>query len=193
VIPLPGASSAYLCVVADGQGGQAGGACAAAIACHTCLKTASSFRVDQLLSPRTWPAILRQSDETVAIARDAGFTTLIALCLTENAICGASSGDSAILLLNAGQPPHTLTERQVKNPPVGSRGAVFMPFASQLVKPWTLLAMTDGVWKYVGWESVLAVVATEKGRSIIEKLREKALLQRTRLLQDDFTLAVFQG
>ena len=91
----------YLCAVADGQGGQPGAALAAAIACQSCLEGASSFRLDRLLSPLTWPVILWQSDEAVAAAANAGFTTLIGFCLTEDALCGGSSGDSAVLLLRA--------------------------------------------------------------------------------------------
>jgi serine/threonine protein phosphatase PrpC len=123
VSPVVGVPCGYLCAVADGQGGQAGAALAASIACQSCLEFASSFRLDRLLSPLTWPVILRQSDEAVAAAANAGFTTLIGFCLTEDALCGGSSGDSAVLLLSAGQSPRILTDRQVKNPPVGSGGA----------------------------------------------------------------------
>jgi hypothetical protein len=70
---------------------------------------------------------------------------------------------------------------------------MFVPFASSLIRPWTVLAMSDGVWKYSGWESVLNAASEGTGETIIQKLREKAVLQRTRSLQDDFTLVVFQG
>lgn len=186
-------SSGFVCAVADGQGGQAGAALAAAIACQTCIEKASSFPLDQLLSPLTWTTILRQSDAAVTAAENAGYTTLIGFCLAENAICGGSSGDSAVLLRGAGQRPRILTEGQAKNPPVGSGGAVFVPFASPLVSPWTVLAMTDGVWKYAGWESVLAASAEGAAEAILHKLRANAALQRTGCLQDDFTLAIFQG
>ncbi len=193
VIPLPGESSAYLCAVADGQGGQAGAALAAAVACQSCLDRASSFRLDQLLSASVWPTILRHADEAVADAEGAGYTTLIAFCLTETMLSGGSSGDSAVLLRNAGQRPCVLTERQMKNPPVGSRGAVFVPFAARLIHPWTVLAMTDGVWKYGGWDNILAVSSEGGGEAIVHALREKAILLRTGQLQDDFSLVVFQG
>jgi hypothetical protein len=129
----------------------------------------------------------------VADAEKAGFTTLIGFCLTENALCGASSGDSAVALLNAGEPPRILTKHQMKNPPVGSRGAIFVPFSVRLVHPWTVLAMTDGVWKYAGWDTIFAVSSEGAGEAILQKVREKAALPRTGQLQDDFTLVVFQG
>lgn len=186
-------SAGYVCAVADGQGGQAGAARAAAVACQSCLDRISSFGVRQLLSPSTWPDILRNADKDVADADEAGYTTLIAFCLTETMLCGASSGDSAVAVLNAGQPPRILTKHQMKNPPIGSRGATFVPFSLRLVHPWTVLAMTDGVWKYTGWDSIFAVASEGNGEAILHKLREKAALPRTGALQDDFTLVVFQG
>lgn len=190
---IPGPSPRYVCTVADGQGGQAGAARAASIACQSCLERISSFRALQLLSPSTWTDILRKADKAVADVEEAGYTTLVAFCLTEAMLCGASSGDSAAAVLNAGQPPCILTKHQMKNPPVGSRGAIFVPFSLRLVHPWTVLATTDGVWKYVGWDSIFAVASEGDGETIIRKLREKAALPRTGALQDDFTLVVFQG
>jgi hypothetical protein len=108
-------------------------------------------------------------------------------------LCGGSSGDSAVVVQNAGQTPHILTKHQKKNPPVGSRGADFVPFSLSLVHPWTVLAMTDGVWKYAGWDSIFAALSEGKGENIIRTLREKAAMSRTGQLQDDFTLVVFQG
>jgi hypothetical protein len=193
VIPLPGVPCAYLCAVADGQGGQTGGARAATLACHASMETATSLRLDQLLSLLTWPAMLRRCDEAVAKAPDAGYTTLITFCLTETELCGASSGDSAVLLLNAGEPPLLLTQRQFKDPPVGCGTAVFVPFASRLVSPWTVLAMTDGVWKYAGWPTIIAAAGNDTGEAIIQQVRAKAVLPGSGQLQDDFTLAIFQG
>jgi hypothetical protein len=190
---VAGSSACYVCAVADGQGGQAGAALAAAIACQSCLERISSFRIDQLLSLSVWPRLLQDVDKTVADAAEAGYTTLIAFCLTETMLCGASSGDSAVAVLNAEQPPCILTRHQRKNPPVGSRGAEFAPFSLGLVHPWAVLAMTDGVWKYAGWDSIFAAASEGTGETIIHKLREKSALPRTGGLQDDFTLVIFQG
>jgi hypothetical protein len=97
------------------------------------------------------------------------------------------------VLLNPGQPAHILTGHQVKNPPVGSRGAVFVEFAAPLAPPWKVLVMTDGVWKYAGWEEVLRIVAAEQGQCILSALQERARLARTGGLPDDFTAVLFQG
>ena len=52
-----------------------------------------------------------------------------------------------------------LTRHQFKDPPVGSGEASFVPFTARLASPWTVLALTDGVWKYAGWDHVLQVAA----------------------------------
>jgi hypothetical protein len=190
---IPSSSPCYLCTVADGQGGQEGAALAATIACQICLEKAATLQIHQLLSPSAWTLLLKGADKAVADAEGAGYTTLIAFCLTEIMLCGGSSGDSAVVVRNAGQTPHILTMHQMKNPPVGSRGAVFVPFSLHLVHPWTVLTMTDGVWKYAGWDSIFAALSEGTGEAILHTLREKASLPRTGQLQDDFTLVVFQG
>jgi hypothetical protein len=191
--PLAAGPECYLCAVADGQGGRSGAALAAATACKACLNSASAFSLKQLLCPAAWPDLLRAADEAVAKTEGAGYTTSIAFCVTESAVCGGSNGDSAALVLNPRQAPSILTQYQEKNPPLGSGVAEFVPFASRLVGPWTVLAMTDGVWKYAGWESVLAAAAEASGEAIIHRLRAKASLHRSGGLQDDFTLAILQG
>jgi hypothetical protein len=183
----------YLCAVADGQGGQSGAALASGTACKACLDIASSCSREKLLSPSTWPGILQAADKAVADCAGAGYTTLVAFGLTEKMVCGSSSGDSAAVVVNPGLGPDILTDNQVKNPPVGSGAAVFEPFGLCLFSPWTLLALTDGVWKYAGWDSVIAAATRSTGDAILRTLRQKAALRRTGGLQDDFTLVVFQG
>lgn len=184
---------AYLGVLADGQGGQAGGARAATVACRSCVERAASFSFDQLLSPLTWPTLLRHSDEAVTSDPEAGYSTLVGFCLTETTLCGASSGDSALLVRNAGKPPMILTAHQFKNPPVGCGAAVFVPFVLRLIAPWMVLAMTDGVWKYAGWETLFAAVANDNAEAILRSIHTRCVLPASGKLQDDFTLVIFQS
>src|SRR5438094_669762 len=118
----PFAHDCWLCFVADGQGGQAGGGPAAELACRTALAVALVCRPERLIEPSTWPGILRQADAAVAADPAAGFTTLVGLCVYRGRVVGASSGDSAALL-SSGDDARELTAGQQKNPPVGSGAA----------------------------------------------------------------------
>jgi hypothetical protein len=193
VQPHPRDPGCWLCAVADGQGGRAGGAAAAREACRLCVEAASALAPERLFLPSTWTKLLCAVDAGVARHAGAGFTTLVAFCLNETAVCGASCGDSAALLLGAGHPEVILTRHQQRNPPVGSGGAVFVPFGARLTMPWRVLAVTDGVWKYAGWENVMACASQQAGAEVIQAIRGRAALPGSGGLQDDFTVVLFQA
>jgi hypothetical protein len=191
VQPHPADPNCLLCVIADGQGGQAGGGPAARLACRTCIELAAATPLYRLWSADTWTKILADVDRAVCADSVAGFTTLIGLCVVEGRVRGASVGDSAVLLKCAGRPVQILTDKQVKNPAVGWGTAVAVGFGADLVAPWTLLVMTDGVWKYAGWEKLRACAESGTGPEILDTLRAAVRL-RSGAFQDDFTLVVVQ-
>lgn len=156
------------------------------------MEVAVAFPADKLWQPAAWGQILRTADREVRENPAAGFTTLVAFCLNKEILCGASCGDSAALLLQVNQPAKILTDRQFKNPPVGSGVASFIGFAAELQRPWTVLAMSDGVWKFAGWENIFKIGLQEDGQKIAATLRDRAKLQGSGGLQDDFTLVIFQ-
>ena len=191
VQPHPLDANCWVCFVADGQGGRAGGGAASQVACHTALAAAGDCRPEILLEPSTWMNILRQADEAVAADKVAGFTTLIGLCVIQNRVVGASSGDSAAMLFCGDDLTH-LTAHQQKNPPVGSGAAIAIPFAAKTISPWLVLAMSDGVWKYVGWDQILDIVRIERGQALIDNLQQAARLPRSGEFQDDFTVVLLE-
>jgi serine/threonine protein phosphatase PrpC len=182
----PADESCWLCCVADGQGGRAGGARAAQLACQTVMQVAGLTSIGKLATARAWSLVLQTADQSVAADPEAGFTTLIGFCIRGGRIVGASSGDSAVVLLNR-LGATVLTDRQVKNPPVGFGEAVFTEFTAELGEEWQVLAMTDGVWKYVGWNRIIAVAQSHAGQAVLEGLRELARLPGSGGLRDDFT------
>jgi serine/threonine protein phosphatase PrpC len=188
----PLAPDCWLCFVADGQGGQAGGGPAAQLACRTALAAAVASRPETLTNPSTWPGIVRQADAAVAADSVAGFTTLVGLCIDRGRVVGASNGDSAALLVNRGQATE-LTAGQRKNPPVGSGSAMGVPFAVAVAEPWRVLAMSDGVWKYVGWDRVVEVARRATCPAVIAELQQLARLPGSGRFQDDFTLVVMEA
>jgi hypothetical protein len=189
--PHPADPDCWLVCLADGQGGRAGGAAAAQLACRSAWETAAALPPERLLAPPSWPTILRRADEAVAADPGAGFTTLVGLCLRGPLVAGASSGDSAAFAVGAGGAAKELTAAQVKDPPVGTGAAVFVPFGVRLEAPWRVLVLSDGVWKYAGWGRVAEAAAREEGQALLA-----ALLRAARLagggLQDDFTLAILE-
>ena len=192
VCPHPKDAGLLLCFLADGMGGQAGGAAAAQAAVAESLRAAASFSAKELRCSALWSPVLSAADESVAEDDDAGFCTLVSLCVSEHEIWGASCGDSAALLLSGGQ-EMMLTEEQRKNPPVGSSAAQPIAFSERLKPGWKLLVVSDGVWKYVGWEQIADLAARKSGQALMDALRRAAVEAGGGKLQDDFSLALLQG
>jgi PPM family protein phosphatase len=192
VAPHRSASDHWLCFLADGQGGSSGGAEAARIACSTAAEAALRRSPEALAEPLSWGPVLQEADQAVDRDRDAGFTTLLGFCITSGRLVGASCGDSTICALSGSEPARNVTAAQLKNPPVGSGAAMFVSFAVPLLRPWSVLAMSDGVWKYVGWERLVQATTELRGEALVEALQKFARLPRSGRFPDDFTLVLFE-
>jgi serine/threonine protein phosphatase PrpC len=183
----------FLCVLADGQGGQAGAARAAQLACRTAAEAALRLSPQQLADALVWTAVLQQADQAVAADPEAGFTTLLGFWLADGLVAGASTGDSAVFARMQTGRIQDLTARQHKNPPLGSGEALLVPFAAALAAPYLVLAMSDGVWKYAGTERIVALPAGATGQEVIDALQSRARLPDSGGFPDDFTLVVFSS
>ncbi len=100
-----------ICALADGQGGRDGGGAAAQNAVHLCLEYASTHSPGKLVDPSTWVSICEAVDRQICAFPEAGYTTLIGLTVGPAFVAGASSGDSAVVLL-LGDQFVVLTERR---------------------------------------------------------------------------------
>lgn len=181
-----------VCCLADGQGGQHGGATASHLACRTAFELACGQASQLLVTSGAWAAILTKSDEAVAAAPDAGFTTLIAFCIFGDLLVGASNGDSAVFAFVQGR-LLDMTKGRMKNPPVGFGSAYFVPFEIVLVRPWKVLAVSDGVWKYIPREDFAQIVSGNRGERLIEALQKKGRLRGSGCFQDDFTVVLIEN
>jgi hypothetical protein len=190
--PHPAQPNVWLCSLADGMGGRSGGARAAEIACRSALEHASTISPAQLLDPTTWPDILGQADRAVAADPVAGFSTLIALAIADDTLAGGSCGDSAVFVVHGDGEEEELTVGQRKNPPVGSGEAMFAMMASVLVRPWKILVLSDGVWKYGGWDRIAAIAREYSGQALVDALQTPARLPRSGRFQDDFTVVLIE-
>lgn len=174
--------SGYRVALADGQGGRAGGARAAQLACRVALEPAAS-----------WEDALVRADAAVSADPLAGFTTLVALGVEGDLLRGASCGDSAAVAVWGDGLIRVLTAAQHKNPPVGNGDAAIVPFELELARPWKVLLISDGVWKYASWERVWASTAKLSGDELLEDLQRAARLPATGEFQDDFTAVLFES
>lgn len=180
-----------LVAVADGQGGQPGAKAAAQQACHLVVQAATECRPGSLLWAGKWKRLLCRTDKALRADADAGFTTLIAFAVLQRRLCGAASGDSALMAVTR-RDVQILTKGQMKIPPVGSGRASAFAFKFRLDPPWTILAMTDGVWKFAGWDRIWdKALESCNPDSMIESLRGAAA-HSVGSLQDDFTLVVIR-
>jgi serine/threonine protein phosphatase PrpC len=191
VSPHPQDDSLLICALADGQGGQMGGAAASKTAVDCCLKLALAQAPKRLFKSSTWYEIVSGADGSVCENSEAGYTTLIALCVNDAKICGVSCGDSAVLLVEENQ-SRLLTEQQRKNPPVGSNAAFPIAFSAKFRGDDKLLIMSDGVWKFLGIDTIAEIARAQEDQNLIQALRQLALEQNGDKLPDDFSIILVQ-
>jgi hypothetical protein len=156
------------------------------------MDAATGLAANKVISHAAWVTILRQADDAVSADVDAGFTTLVGFSLLDGRVYGASNGDSAVLAVHADGHTEELTNGQAKNPPIGSGSALCVLFATRLVRPWLVLAMSDGIWKYLGWDKVKEATTQQRGQALVDSLQSQGRLSRSGEFQDDFTLVVLQ-
>ncbi|HEU4389667.1 MAG TPA: hypothetical protein VFV34_17815 [Blastocatellia bacterium] len=75
---------------------------------------------------------------------------------------------------------------------MGSGCAIFKPFSAGLGGWWRILIMSDGVWKYVGWDRMVTVGRRLPGRDVADTLREEAVTRSGGTLADDLRIIVLE-
>ncbi len=189
--PHPDDPDCWLCMVADGQGGSGGGREAARLAVQTAMDRMGAYPPAQLALASTWGLILFEVDQAVFRSSEAGLTSLVCLALYREYVMGAASGDCAALVFS-GPRHYNLTATQ-SGDPVGSGEVVCNAFSYPLQDPWKIVAMTDGVWKYAGWQHVFDYARETPGQELIDRLILKARLPGSGKFQDDFTVVVLES
>ena len=175
---------AVFVALADGAGGQMGGARAAQIAVDVALEMAQI--TCDWRDRNKWVAFLHNADLDIQRDSEAGITTAIALGAGEDWIAGASVGDSEVWLLGASEVVD-LTGRQRRKPFLG-QGARAVAFNA----PWqgeTLLVGSDGLFKYASPETIAQIARGADLDAVAE-----ALIERVRyasgVLPDDVSLVL---
>lgn len=132
-------------VLADGAGGQGGGAAAADSAVKTALQAAESARF-------CLHAVFSRIE--MAVAGTGGLTTLLLVMVQGREISGISCGDSEAWLISD-TAVNALTSRQIRRPLVGE-GSTGIYFAHRFEGK--LLLASDGLIKYTPQQKILEVV-----------------------------------
>ncbi|MBM4090652.1 MAG: hypothetical protein FJ276_14710 [Planctomycetes bacterium] len=68
-----------------------------------------------------------------------------------------------------------------------------VPFAAAAKEPWRVLLMSDGVWKYGGWDRVIEIACRASGSAIVTELQRLVRLPGSGCFQDDFTVVVLES
>jgi hypothetical protein len=161
-----------LVIVADGEGGTAGGARAAEAICGA---AAAAFRAG-LFDGRTWADRLRAIDSMMVTAAHGGASTVVIAEIIDSMVSGASVGDSSAWLVSPSGIVD-LTERQVRKPLLGTGLAEPVGFGPV---PMTgrLIVGTDGLFKYIPRSRLMAIalagVIDVAAGALVEAVRLKS-------------------
>jgi hypothetical protein len=85
-----------------------------------------------------------------------------------------------------------LTHCQRKNTPVGSGVAKSVFFSASLAWPWSVLAMSDGVWKSIARERLIEAAKESRGEQLVVSLRGLARSARSGRRADELTVVLFE-
>lgn len=186
----PQDGSVWICCIADGQGGRSHGAAAAKTACEVFFENVADVSPMALFDDQAISNILGLVDGCVSATE--GFTTFAGLVLDRDMASGGSAGDSKIFARDAVGMITEVTSEQRKNPPVGSGDAIFEPFMAHAIGGSRVLMVTDGVWKYAGYESIQRALNAPDLSMVIEILRQDTLARSGGSLPDDFSLIAIE-
>jgi serine/threonine protein phosphatase PrpC len=166
-------------VVADGAGGMGGGGEAAQQVIEAVAR--AGWRRSSL----EWADLLQRLDGEI----NPGQTTAVVVAVGDEGLFGASVGDSEAWWFGAAG-SRALTERQQRKPLLGAGEAVPIPFDLAEAGPGTLVAASDGLWKYlhrIALEPLLRLPPAEAARRLVESVRYPG-----GSLPDDVAVVVFQ-
>jgi serine/threonine protein phosphatase PrpC len=137
-------------VVADGVGGRVGGGVASEMAVRLVREAAPGLTVTDHMA---WYRLAAEIDRALARDASAGETTLVVVGVTPKQIVGVSVGDSEAWFITP-EGHYNLTGGQEKKPYLGTGMARPVPFALRTPRAGTVVAGTDGLFRYAPPESI---------------------------------------
>lgn len=169
-------------ILADGSGGRSGAAQAAEFLVRSVRDVAAN-----LTGPEDCFQALYGVDQRIENATDCGETTGVIIVVCSGVVFGANVGDSAAWLFS---PEANEELSRVRKPYLGTGVAAPHQFARNLSQG-TLVAATDGLWKYTSLESIEKRVRTGKPDRLAAELAELVRL-RSGAFPDDIAIATCQ-
>jgi hypothetical protein len=183
----PMAHDLLLCFLADGQGGRAHGAEASQKACKAAWQLAWQSTPSDLLDVSHWEDLLDEVD--IAVSETGGYTTLVGAAFSMEEMAGGSCGDSKLYRhCHETKSIEEWTTLQPRNPPVGSGECQFLTFHREVIEGDRFLILSDGVWKYCGYEPLKSAFNLPDLVVAPLHLRTATLERAGRILPDDFSL-----
>ena len=175
VAPLAGRT---VFVVVDGAGGVAGGAVAAETVCEAVVEQCR--RDDQA----DWVRCLGNVDRSMSVGQAAAVVVEIR---EDGTVVGASVGDCEVWIFEDGG-HRSLTAGQSRKPLLGEGRAIPVGFETVSNKC-TIVAATDGLWKYLDRASIVRAVAAGPLDEVVDAL-VAGVRTRSGVLQDDVCVAL---
>ncbi len=180
------AGSSLIVTLADGAGGISGGAVAAELA------VSEMTRLAKLAAPidlGRLVALIDEVDSILASDPNAGETTGVIVVVRDNAVIGASVGDSIAWLVE-GEGLIDLSEDQVRKPLMGSGRARPVSFEHSNLSG-RLLVASDGLAKYATPTTLAAAARIPSMPMAADALVESVILP-SGAFHDDVSLALVE-
>ena len=169
-------------LLADGAGGVAGGAEAAAMVVELAQQHKGC-----LTDPSGCASVLQAMDQLILKEEGAGETTCAVAVVREGRIFGSSVGDSGVWILSSTSAVD-LTRNQARKPLIGSGNARPVEFSYTVSqKDQKLLMATDGLLKYSSGSRIIEVCRERDDEGCAAKLIELVRYPSGRL-PDDVTV-----
>ena len=136
-----------------------------------------------------WAEWLAHVDREISRSRSCGLAAAVIVEVRiDGTITGASVGDCEAWLFVNGTMPKSLTAEQIRKPLLGEGAATPVGFEAR-VAGGTLIAATDGLWKYLNRTRIAEAASIRPLETAAEALVNGVRL-RSGALQDDVAVAI---
>ena len=168
--------------VADGVGGQSGGARAARRAVQLAVRKVQTMRAADALDPGIWRMVLDELHGRLQRERG-GSTTLSILATDGTRWAAAWVGDSKVYRV-AGTAIECVSDGPERTGYLGGDEAIPRSRGGEMHQGERLAVLTDGLWKYVPGETFRGLLASDSGHVLTRLIAEVSRRNGGKLVDD---------